>query len=188
MRKQLTLGLATLSVAVAGTIGLAQIKALTLNEMVDVADGAIHGQIVGSDVFRIDDPVDGPELFYTTIRIEGRSLMSGDLTTVDVTYHGGFVSDTEGVYNSEAPSKDDTESGSPVVVFYKWQDNMGGGVSANALVASHGGLFRTIGSGSVETVLGRGEGYAVNNNIRLTDLESAVAKLHQAKIGRSENR
>jgi len=58
MRKQLTLALATLSVAVAGTIGLAQIKALTLNEMVDVADGAIHGQIVGSDVFRIDDPVD----------------------------------------------------------------------------------------------------------------------------------
>ena len=184
MRKQITLGLSALAVAAATTIGMAQIRALNLGEMVDLADDAIHGTIVNSQVFRIDDPVDGPELFFTTLTIEGRSMTTGDLTTVDVTFHGGFVSETEGVFNSEAPSKEDCKIGTPVVAFYGWQDNMGGGVASNALMAAHGGLFRTIGAGDAEVVLGRGEGYAISTNIRSNDLAGAIGRLHRAKLGR----
>ncbi len=184
MRKQLSIGLAALSLTAAATIGMAQIKSMNLEEMVELADDSIHGQIVNHHVFRVDDPIDGPELYFTTLTIEGTSMTSGDLMTVDVTFHGGFISDTEGVYNSEAPSKDDILVGTPVVAFYRWQDNMGGGIAANALSAAHGGLFRTIGGGDVEVVLGKGEGYAVDHNIMITDLSSAVERINKIKSNR----
>ena len=174
MRKQLSIGIAALSLTAAATIGMAQIKAMNLDEMVETADSAVHGQIIDRHVFRVDDPIDGPELYYTTLTIEGRDVETGDLMTVDVTYHGGFINDTEGVYNSEAPSKDDTQVGTPVIAFYKWQDNMGGSVAANAIVAAHGGLYRTIGAGNTEIVLGKGEGYAIDHNMMVDDLSQAI--------------
>jgi len=174
MRKQLSIGCAALSLSAAAAIGMAQIKAMNLEEMVDTADTAVYGQIIDRHVFRVDDPIDGPELYFTTLTIEGRNVETGDLMTVDVTFHGGFINDTEGVYNSEAPAKDDIQVGTPVVAFYKWQDNMGGSVAANALVAAHGGLYRTIGAGSMEIVLGKGEGYAIDYNMMVGDLGEAI--------------
>jgi hypothetical protein len=68
-----------------------------------------------------------------------------------------------------------------VVAFYRWTDDMGGGVPANALVAAHGGLYRTVEGPRGAAVLGRGEGYAVRSNRYLTDLESTVRRLAAAK-------
>ncbi|HEX6884944.1 MAG TPA: hypothetical protein VF530_16330, partial [Planctomycetota bacterium] len=50
-----------------GVSALAQIRSFTLEEMVQHADQAIHGQILASRVERIDSPIDGPELYYTTL-------------------------------------------------------------------------------------------------------------------------
>ena len=101
--------------------------------------------------------------------------------TVEVTYHGGFLNDTEGVFNSEAPSADDVKVGNRVLAFYAWRDNMGGGVAANALIAAHGGLFRAVEGPGGATVLGRGQGYAVNQNVRVSSLETALGTLYVAK-------
>jgi hypothetical protein len=155
----------------------AQIKSFTLEEMVATADGAVHGQIVASRVFRVDHPVDGDQLYFTELTIQGRALADGTQITVNVTYNGGFLSETEGVFNSEAPAKDDVKVGNRVVAFYKWVDNMGGDVGANALVAAHGGLYRTVDGPRGTAVLGRGEGYAVRANVRISELESSVARL-----------
>jgi hypothetical protein len=97
--------------------------------------------------------------------------------TVDVTYHGGFVSADEGVYNSEAPAEDDVLLGNQVVVFYSWSDNMGGDVAANAMMAAHGGLYRTLQGRGSATVLGRGAGYALERNVRLGDLDAEVTRI-----------
>jgi len=180
MRKTGIAGLGVLAVAFCA-LAPAQIRSFTLEEMVDVADDAVHGEIVSSEVFRVDSPIDGPELYFTRLKIEGRSLNTGNQLTVEVTFHGGFLSETEGVYNSEAPSKDDIQTGNTVVVFYSWTDNMGGEVAGNALVASHGGLFRSIPNWQGFAVLGRGDGYAVRNNTMLEDLEQGLVQLYRAK-------
>jgi hypothetical protein len=181
MSKISCIGLAAVLLGLAGAPGRAQIKTFTLEEMVETADNAVYGTIVSSRAFRVDDPVDGPEIYLTTLRIDGRSLDTGTPITVDVTFHGGFVSDTEGVFNSEAPSADDVKVGNKIVAFYAWRDNLGGGVGANALVAAHGGLFRTVESPTGATVLGRGQGYALSNNVRMSSLEPALSTLYVAK-------
>ena len=59
---------------VAATLGTAQIERLDLGQMVSKADHAVFGTIVDRQVIRIDHPEDGPELYFTTLTIEGRSL------------------------------------------------------------------------------------------------------------------
>lgn len=185
MKMSRSFGLGALVLATLGTLGLAQIKEYTLQQMVDEVDNAVWGEIVGQRTFRVDDPVDGPELYYTTLTIEGVSLVDGSQVTVDVTYNGGFVSETEGVYNSEAPAADDVKVGNSIVAFYKW-DDLGGGVKANGLFAAHGGLYRTATGPKGPIALGRGTGYAIPRNVKLTDLSTAVAKLHAAKVERQQ--
>ena len=128
-----------------------------------------------------DHPVDGGELYFTELTIQGRSLKDGTPTTVAVTYNGGFISESEGVFNSEAPARDDVKLGNKIVAFYVWSDNLGGDVAANALVAAHGGLYRTVDGPRGTAILGRGEGYALRSNVRMSELESSLEFLYKAK-------
>ena len=174
MKRLTPFALAGLALAAFSAAGISQIKAYTLEEMVLEADQAVHGQIVGSRVFRVDHAIDGPELYFTTITVEGNVLGEGTAVTVDVTFNGGFISEDEGVFNSEAPIADDVKIGNQVVVFTKWQDNLGGDVPGNALMASHGGLYRTVDGPADTVVLGRGAGYAINFNTKVSDLGRAI--------------
>jgi hypothetical protein len=176
-----SLGVAAVLLGAFGTASLAQIKRFSLEEMVQTADHGIYGQITGSRVFRVDSERDGEGLYYTELTILGRTLEDGQVTTVNVTFRGGFVSPTEGVYNSEAPAADDVKVGKRVVAFYRWADDMGGSVHANALVAAHGGLYRTVETPGGPAVLGRGDGYAVPTNRYVSQLESSVRLLAASK-------
>ena len=171
------LSLATAALFTAATLGIAQIERLDLPTMLQKADDAIYGTITHSEVIRIDHPVDGPELYYTHIPVEGRSLSTGATESKVITFHGGFIDDENGVYNSESPSADDVRIGAEVVAFYVWTDNMGGDLAGNAMYAGHGGVYRTIKGRKGTVVLGRGEGYAVSKNITLTDLDAEVSRL-----------
>src|SRR5262245_45454864 len=104
MRKIHGIGCAVLLLGALGTTSPAQIQRLTLEQIVQSADNAVYGQIARSRVFRVDSAQDGPELYYTRITLVGRTLSDSRPITVDVTFRGGFVSDTEGVFNSEAPA------------------------------------------------------------------------------------
>ena len=182
MKKTLTafvLGGAALSaVAVLGT---ASIERLDLNQMVQRSDDAVVGTIVARNVIRIDHPVDGPELYFTSITVEGRSLTTNQPTSVDMWFGGGFVNETDGVFNSEAPSMDDQKVGNQVVAFYKFEENMGGDLSGNALMCWHGGLYRTFESRNATIVQGRGDGFAIGQNVRLDALDQQVKTLAAAK-------
>ena len=118
--------LTALSVLAAGTIGLAQIERLSLEQMVQRTDDAVVGTIAQTKVFRVDHPVDGPELYFTTLSILGKSLQDGRPLEVQVTFPGGFINENEGVWNSEAPTADEIRIGNKIVAFYGWVDNMGG--------------------------------------------------------------
>lgn len=163
-----------------GLAGTAQIERLDLPTMVAKTDNCVFGTIVDKHVVRIDHEVDGPELYFTTLTIEGRSLETDAPLTVDVSFPGGFVSPTEGVRNSEAPSNDDIQIGNQIVAFYKHSENMGGDFAGNALYASHGGLFRAFErNGTI--IQGRGEGYALPVNVRLPELKTQVTALAAPK-------
>ena len=171
----------TSAIAAASVIGTAQIEQLNLDQMVARTDNSVHGTIVNKEVIRIDHPVDGPELYYTHLVIEGSSLVDGSDVEVTVTFPGGFIDDENGVWNSEAPSDADTQIGNEIVAFYKWSDNMGGDLASNALYASHGGLFRTLQGRKGAVIQGRGEGYAISNNIKLSALDAKITAIHKAQ-------
>src|SRR3954464_2730623 len=92
-------------------LGKAMIERLDLAQMVQKTDNTVFGTIVARNVVRIDHPVDGPELYFTTPTIEGRSLENDKPVTVDVSHMGGWIDETHGAFNSEAPSADDTKVG-----------------------------------------------------------------------------
>jgi len=156
----------------------AKIKAMTLPEMVDMADGAVVGQITQRDVFRIDHPVDGPELYYTTLSIQGRSLVDGTEQAIEVTFAGGFIDADNGAFNSEAPEEHEVAVGKEVLVFHGFVKNMGGDVSGQALLSSHGGLFTVMSNARGEkVVLGRGTGFPISENVRLDVLDDEITLL-----------
>lgn len=163
------------------TLGVAQIERLDLEKMVQRADHALFGTIVDHQVVRIDHPIDGPELYYTHLTLEGFDLASNEERTVVVSFAGGFVDAQNGVYNSEAPHADAVRLGNRALVFYAYTDNMGGDLAANAIYASHGGLYQTVTTrGGDVVVIGQGDGYAVPQNIALTELAERVAILTEA--------
>ncbi|MBK7874959.1 MAG: hypothetical protein IPJ77_04280 [Planctomycetes bacterium] len=173
-------------VAAAAAPARASIERLDLAAIVAKSDAAIEGTITRSRVLRVDDPKDGPELYFTFLTIEGRSLADGAARTVEVFFAGGFIDARHGVFNSEAPAADDVHVGNRIVAFYKHTENAGGGVAGNALYAAHGGLFRAFEAAQGTIVQGRGDGYALRSNVRLADLRSQVTELARAKEERRD--
>jgi len=159
-----------------GTQAEAQVKALTLPEMVAASDHGVFGRILSKRVARID-AADGRTLYYTTMTVEGRMLDDGTPVRLDVSYPGGFLNEEEGYWHSESPGADETRVGSDVVLFYKWTAGMGGALQANWLYANHGGLYRTVVGPKGPMALGRGQGYAVARNLQVSDLEASVQRI-----------
>lgn len=174
MKKTRLLGLSAALVAVLGALGSSAILELNLDEIVTQSDQAVYGEVIERSVHKVvtEESTD----YYTTLTIEGRLVGSKTPVTVDVTYGGGFISEEEGVYNSESPSDAETQVGRSIVAFYKWQDGFAG-AGANALYNAHGGLFRTDVGPAGTIVLGRGKGYAIDRNIGLTKLDGEVTSI-----------
>ncbi len=176
--KKLPALLATLAVtlAVAGSVAVrAQIKRLSLDEMTTLTDNAIVGTIVDSKVIDLGNETDGYGLYYTVLTIEGDSIYDGRKTTVDVVTRGGWMDKQRGIgcWDSEAPSADEMAVGKQIVAYYHWVDNIGRGTGANRLYASHGSFYRTVNGPQGLVVMGRGEGYAINKNMKLGSLKTA---------------
>ena len=174
--------LTALALVAAAGVGLAQIIKLDLPQMVAQTDDAVLGTITGSKVFRTDGDKAGQvkELYFTTITITGHSLSNEQPVTVDVTFGGGFISPTQGAYNSEAPISDDVKVGNKIVAFYKHIADMGNGLAGNVLYTWHGGLYRVYTQNGESVVLGRGNGYAISRNWKLDELDTEITRLkHQ---------
>lgn len=174
--------------SIAASSAWAQIRALTLPEMIERSDHAVDGEIVASRVARIRVAGEEEFFYYTTLTIEGQWLGEGTDVTVDVSFPGGFVSEEEGVWNSESPTSDEVAVGNRIVAFYTWHAGIGGVHEANWLHANHGGLYRTVDGPKGAVVLGRGEGYAVSRNRTLSDLGAAVARIREEIRQREQDR
>ena len=166
---------AGLALAIGSALGIAQIKQLSLTEMTTLTDNAILGTVVASHVIDLGNERDGFGLYYTVFTIEGDSIYNGRKTTVDVVTRGGWMDKERGIgcWDSEAPQASEIAIGKEILAYYMWVDNIGRGVGANILYASHGSLFRTAKSPNGLVVLGRGPGYAIDKNISVSNLRKA---------------
>jgi hypothetical protein len=177
MKRILSTSLAGVGLALLAALGGAQIERLDLGQMVAGPDKPGGGGLRATQLVGIDHPTDGPELYFTHLKVEGVSLRDGKPVATTVSFPGGFLTPEQGVHNSEAPSADEVKVGNEVVVFYKWSDNMGGELASNALYASHGGIYQVAKSRKGEVALGKGEGYAIAANVTVSDLKSQIGAL-----------
>ena len=64
----------------------AAIKSMTLRELMEVTQDAVHGEIVARDTVKLDHP--WKDAIYTRLTIEGTSLRTGEQGTFQVVFHG----------------------------------------------------------------------------------------------------
>jgi hypothetical protein len=159
-----------------GAVVRAQIVRLDLEQMTLLTDNAVVGAIVDKRVIDLGNEVDGYGLYYTIFTIEGESLYDGRKTTVDIAERGGWIDEQRGIgcWDSEAPGADEAAIGKRVVAYYMWVPDIGRGVGANRLYASHGGFYRTVDGPTGVVVMGRGDGYAIEKNTKLASLRTAT--------------
>ena len=181
--KKHTLLLAGLALAIGSSVGISQIKQLSLQEMTTLTDNAVLGTVIDSHVIDLGNERDGFGLYYTVFTLEGDSIYNGRKTTVDVVTRGGWIDKERGIgcWDSEAPQASEIAIGKKVLAYYKWVDDIGRGVGANILYASHGSLFRTAKSPNGLVVLGRGPGYAIDKNISVANLRTASRTILDAE-------
>ena len=170
------LGAAALACVAATTYVQASIESFTLETMLARVDNAVVGKIVDRHVFKATDPVDGT-MYFTTITVEGNSLLDGAPMTLPVTYYGGWINEDEGSTTSVTPEASETALGKNVIAFYIENDEMGYGVGGNQLFAMHGGLFQVVQRRSKVLALGKGQGFAIDANIEMSKLRGRTQKI-----------
>ena len=180
MKTSIRCTLAALLAIVLAVPAQTAIEALTLRQMLGYADDGIVGTVVDRHVFHVDHAVDGT-MYFTTITVEGASLLTGEKQTRGITFYGGIDDQGEGWVTTVTPSSRDTALGRKVVAFYAKTQAMGYGVAGNALIAAHGGLFQTAKRGTKELVLGRGRGFAIEDNTTVPALRSQARAIRDSQ-------
>lgn len=178
-RAALPTALAALAAALC--VGARDVQSFTLRQMIDASDGGVVGRIGSRSVQEVD-PGDGAPLYITTLRVAGTDLATGAAETIDVMFLGGVIDERRGSFNASMPAAHETRVGRGVVVFHDHADDIVGGLEGELLLGGRASLFTTFESRRGATIVqGRGRGYAVTKNVRLTDLQARVRELHSAK-------
>ena len=159
------LGAAVLAVPVA-----AAIKAMTLNELMGITTDTALVHIVDKTTFHSDWPASG--MVWTKMTVQGESLRTGQPVTTDV-YFLGSHDPRDNYGTSEMPTLQDTRVGAQAVVF--WTKD----VESPGLMNTVGGLagiYRVEQGFGEPVVIGKGEGFAFPDNIKVTDARALVLK------------
>ena len=158
--------------------GSACIEELDLAKMVSKTDSAVHGTITDVRTVRFV-PEGDDRLIYTILTIQGEDLYTGKTATMEAAFLGGtFEDDSMMVTSMPAPSE--YRLGNDVVVFRGAVEGWGPEID-HAVYAAMGGIYRTIDTKKGTVVLGKGEGFAVENNVRVGDLKSEMTRLQEAQ-------
>jgi len=158
--------------------GSACIEELDLAQMISKTDSAVHGTITDVRTVRFV-PEGDDRLIYTILTIEGEDLYTGNAMTAEAAFLGGtFEDDSMTVTSMPAPSE--YRIGNDVVVFRGAVEGWGPEID-HAVYAAMGGIFRTFDTKNGTVVLGKGEGTAIDKNIRVSNLKNAISNLQEAQ-------
>ncbi len=166
--------------------GSACIEELDLAKMVAKTDVAVSGVVTGVRTVRYVPPGDD-RLIYTLVTVEGTDLYTGRPRTIEAAFLGGtYQGDSMMVTSMPAPSE--YEVGKQVVVFSGPVEGWGPEVD-RCIYAAMGGIFRVIDTRRGPVVLGKGEGFAVSENVLLSDLQVQITReLVKRERGSQEGR
>jgi len=154
-------------------VGRACIEELDLPQMVAKTDTAVRGTITDVRTVRFVPPGDD-RLIYTLITVEGTDLYTGQPRILEAAFLGGTYQGDSMMVTS-MPTPDEYRLGNDVVVFSAPVEGWGPEVD-RCVYASMGGIFRVIDGRKGAVVLGKGEGFAVQNNVLIETLRAAIAQ------------
>jgi len=168
-RVLLALGLALVTVPL-----YAAVKAMSLAELMGstVETALVH--IVEKTTFRSDVPFEGA--VFTRLTVKGESLRTGEPVSTQVIFLGS-QDPADHFASSEMPRLQDTRVGSDVILFV-WKDEAMPG--APLRVASHADVYRVEQTFGTQVVIGKGEGAAFPENVKLVDARDQIRKTHLA--------
>jgi hypothetical protein len=165
-------------VALVGTT-VACIEALDLNKMVSKTDACIRGTVtsVHTGLSTVNDGTNQPRIF-TFVTIEGENLYTGKPETMEMAFMGGTHQGESQTFTT-MPAAADYRVGNKVVAFSAKVE--GWGTVDRCLFAGYGGIYREIATPKGDVVLGRGKDFAIENNMKISDLKVGISKAIEAK-------
>jgi hypothetical protein len=161
-----------LGLALVAVPAIASIKAMTLKELMAITTDVVDAHIVAKSSFKLDYPFEGA--VYTRLSIDGTSLRTQEPVKTDVVFLGSHdPADQFGT--SEMPTLQDTRVGSEVVIFFgKDQDFPG---RLNVAYGLHC-IYRVEEAFGAPVVIGKGEGFAFPENVKLDAVRDSVRATH----------
>ena len=166
------IALAALGAAALAVPTFAAIKAMTLSELMGVTTDTVHVKILEKSSFRADFPMQG--VVWTKLKVQGESLRTGEAVNTEVVFLGSHEpSDNYGT--SEMPALQDTRVGGEAVIFYGKMDGMPGQPNVAFNLA---GVYRVEKAFGAPVVIGKGEGMAFAENVKLDEVTKQVRATH----------
>ena len=151
----------------------AAIKAMSLSELMTITTDVVRVKILDKSTFHLDWPF--PGCVYTKLKVEGESLRTLEPVATDVVFLGSH--DARDAFSvSEAPTPQDTRVGSDAVIFFFRDPDMPGAV--NNRIFGLDGVYRVEPGFGTPVVIGKGEGFAFPDNVKLADVRAAVRATH----------
>lgn len=162
-----------LGVALVALPAGAAIKAMTLSELMGITTECAHVKITTKSTFHMDWPMAGA--VWTKLHVTGESLRTGEAVDTDVVFLGSHdPRDEFGM--SEMPTLQDTRVGGEAVVFFNGNDaDVPGHLNRVFALDCIYRVEQTFGSA---VVIGKGEGFAFPENVKLDDVRTAVRAAH----------
>lgn len=155
--------------ALLATPVVAAIRAMNLSELMSITDNTVLVQITGKTTFAAAYPFEGA--VYTQLTLAGESLRTGEAYEGKVVFLGSHdPADQFGT--SEMPSLQDTRVGNRAVIFFQHDDAFPGGGADVAYNLSY--VFRVEDGFGTPVVMGKGEGAAFPDNLKLSDVRAQV--------------
>ena len=161
-----------LGVALVAVPAIASIKAMTLKELMAVTTEVVDARIVAKRSVKLDWPMEGA--VYTALSIEGVSLRTQQPVKTDVFFLGS-QDPADQFGTSEMPTLQDTRVGSQAVIFYAKDKDIPGRLN---LVYDLSGVYRVEQAFGAPVVVGKGEGFAFAENVKLDDVRTHVRAAH----------
>jgi hypothetical protein len=161
-----------LGLALVAVPAIASIKAMTLKELMTVTTDVVDVHILAKDSFKLDWPMEGA--VYTRLSVEGVSLRTQEPVKTDIVFLGSHdPADQFGT--SEMPTLQDTRVGSQAVIFFGKDQDIPGRL--NVAYGLHC-IYRVEEAFGAPVVIGKGEGFAFTENLKLDDVRTQVRAAH----------
>jgi len=150
----------------------AAIKAMTLSELMEITSDVAHVRIVAKSSVQVDYPYAG--CVWTKLAVQGESLRTGEPVQAELLFLGSHDANDRFTI-SEMPVLQDTRVGGEAVAFY-WKDpELLGGANR---IFDLSGVYRVERSFGEPVVIGKGEGFAWGQNVKLSSARDMVRATH----------